>query len=150
MKTISLKIILFIFLLSSITSANASDKLGAGLIIGEPTGISIKYGNFSSGIAWSLENHFHFHIDYWLLNKTLTGPVNWFIGIGGKFQYFDNDNNKNKDDNDRLGVGVRVPVGLQYYIISNLELFGEIVPGLALIPGTGFDLDAGIGIRYYF
>lgn len=149
------KILLFMIIVLSVPamiSAKSTDRLGAGIIIGEPTGISLKYSNFPVlGIAWSVENHFHVHCDYWVHEDTLKAPVNWYVGVGGKVRLFTNDSNDRKKDSDSdIGLGFRVPVGLQYYIIEELELFGEIVPGISLFPATGFDLDAGIGIRYYF
>ncbi len=148
MKSILIKTVILIFLFSSVIYAKNLDGFGVGVIVGEPTGISIKYKDFASGIAWSIENHFHFHLDYWFYSNTLKDPVKWYIGLGGKLQYF--TNNKEKDTNGNIGIGLRVPIGLQFYIIKNLELFGEVVPGMAFIPGTDFDIDAGIGIRYYF
>ena len=128
-----------------------TDGLGLGIIVGEPTGISIKYDDLALGLAWSVKNHFHAHCDYWLHNAVLESPVNWFIGIGGKLKIFTKDSKgRGKNEDSRLGAGVRIPVGLQYYIINQLELFGELVPGISVYPSTSFDLNAGIGIRYYF
>jgi hypothetical protein len=50
-----------------------------------------------------------------------------------------------------LGVGIRVPVGLVYLFESApVDMFAELVPGLDLLPGTGFGMDAAIGVRYFF
>lgn len=137
---------------AGIGSAAQKDDLGLGIIVGEPTGVSIKYGNFPViGIAWSLDSHFHLHCDYWAYEASLKGPVNWFVGVGGKIKFFSNDNNrKDEDKNSDIGLGVRIPLGLQYYIIPKFELFGEVAPGIALIPSTDFDIDLGIGLRYHF
>ena len=43
-------------------------------------------------------------------------------------------------------IGVRVPVGLQFPFEQRWELFGELAP----VVGTGFDINFGIGIRYFF
>jgi hypothetical protein len=134
----------------------ARSDLGVGVIVGEPTGISIKYRNFPiMGIAWSIENHLHLHADYWISHRSLSGPVSWYWGVGGKITFFDKGNEgvgnlDPEDDKEYTGVGVRVPVGLQYYILPELELFAEIVPGFAFLPGTDFELEGGIGARYYF
>lgn len=64
---------------------------------------------------------------------------------------FKNDSrHRGKNDDSRVGIGIRVPFGLQYFINNNIEVFGEVVPGISLIPSTEFDVDAGIGARYYF
>jgi hypothetical protein len=42
-------------------------------------------------------------------------------------------------------------VGLSYeFDGAPLDVFLEVVPTLDLIPGTAFDLGAGLGLRYYF
>ena len=121
---------------------------GVGIIIGEPTGLSLKFGNFPVlGIAWSFENFLLVNCDYWFHNPTLSEPFFWYAGIGGKVGFGE----FKKDEGNKIGLGVRVPVGLQVFLIKNkLELFGEIVPGILLIPSTGFDIDGGIGLRYHF
>jgi len=133
------------------SQALAQKKLGAGIVIGEPTGISIRYGNFPVvGIAWSLNNHLHLHCDYWFYRDTLKKPLYWYGGLGFKFRYFTGDTNEKGRDDEKTGFGMRIPLGVQYYVIKDLELFCEIVPGISLYPSTEVDFDAGIGIRYFF
>jgi hypothetical protein len=124
---------------------------GIGIIIGEPTGISLKFGNFPVlGIAWSLGNVLHINCDYWLHNTSLSEPFLWYVGVGGKILFGEVREGKNKVEGNEFGLGARIPVGIQVYLIKNkLELFGEIVPGILLIPSTGFDIDFGIGLRYH-
>ncbi len=132
--------------------AQQPDGPGFGIIVGEPTGISIKYKNFPVlGFAWSVDNHFHMHCDYWIHHSAIDKSLNWYAGAGGKFRVFKNDSrHRGKNDDSRVGIGIRVPFGLQYFINNNIEVFGEVVPGISLIPSTEFDVDAGIGARYYF
>ena len=49
-------------------------------------------------------------------------------------------------------VGIRIPLGLDFVFSPDipLDIFGEVVPLLDLIPGTDFTLNAGLGIRYWF
>jgi hypothetical protein len=46
-------------------------------------------------------------------------------------------------------VGVRLGGGLEY-AISRFALFLEIYPVVNVIPSTDFDLEGGIGFRFYF
>ena len=120
--------------------------IGIGVILGEPTGLSLRIGNFPIlGIAWSLDNYFHFHMDWWIYSGKLAGPLDWYFGIGGKLSVFD----ANKQGG-AIGLGIRVPFGIDWFIIKPLEFFAEIVPGLALVPATGFDIDGAIGLRFHF
>jgi hypothetical protein len=134
----------------------ASADVGVGIIIGDPTGISALFNEkVALGVAWDLERHFHAHVDVWLLNRTLEPPLEWFLGVGGKFKVFTEDtggppwDEKEEPDAD-FGIGARLPIGLQWYPLPELEVFGEIAPGLQVLPATRFDVDAGIGVRYHF
>ena len=138
---------------SNYVKAESTDTngFGIGIIIGEPTGITMKYNNFPIiGIAWSFNNHFHVHCDYWFHHADVVNKLDWYIGIGLKTIFFTKDSKDKKNEDDKFGLGIRVPFGLQYFILKELELFGEIVPGISLIPATDIDFDFGIGVRYYF
>ena len=119
--------------------------VGVGVILGSPTGISALFGNrVALAAAWSLPaERIHLHADVWLLRQRLIDPVDWYLGVGGKVQLA-------SGDSDDVRAGIRIPVGLQWYVLPRLELFGEIVPGMRLIPSTDFDLDGGVGIRFPF
>lgn len=132
-------------------SAAEQSGLGAGIIIGEPTGISLKYNNFAAGIAWSVDDYFHIHCDYWFYQAGLVRQLDWYIGGGVKFRALDDHDEGGNHDDDRhsQAAGVRIPLGLRYFVVPKVELFGEIVPGIYLFPDTDFDMDGGIGVRYY-
>lgn len=151
-KTVSLLAILLCISIFYSTSSDAasSKKFGAGIILGEPTGISLKYQDFASGIAWSVQNHLHIHVDYWIFKRTLKKPVDWFVGAGVKFRYMTRDSEDRGSNDDAFGFGFRVPVGLQWFVIPDVEIFAELAPGISILPGTDFDIDGGIGARYYF
>ena len=122
--------------------------LGVGVIIGEPTGISLKQWTgsttaFDGAIAWSFsgEEAIHLHADFLKHNSSVFGaelPV--YYGLGAKLKLADD-----------AQLGIRIPVGIVYEIKSSpLDIFLEVVPGLNLIPDTDFGFDAAIGMRYFF
>jgi len=122
--------------------------IGIGIILGEPTGFSMRFLERNViGIAWSVENNFHLHYDFWVYRGTLKKPVNWYIGPGIKFFY---KLDKQNEPKDYYGLTVRFCIGLQYYPIKELEIFMELVPGIGILPSTAFDIDGGIGVRYFF
>jgi hypothetical protein len=46
---------------------------------------------------------------------------------------------------------VRIPLGVNYLLeVAPLDVFLEIVPAMRLIKDTELELDAGIGVRYFF
>jgi hypothetical protein len=142
-KNIVLLVFVIFMLAGSMNLLEA--RTGIGVIIGEPTGISIRIGNFPVlGIAWSIfDNYFHLHCDYWLANKKLDRSLYGYYGLGVKLT----GNEKGADDDMQLGA--RVPFGLRYYVAPKVELFAEVVPGMRVIPDTDFDIDGSIGVRFY-
>jgi hypothetical protein len=135
--------------------------LGLGIIAGEPTGISLKNWQSRStaidgALAWSFvgNDYIQFHGDYLSHNFSLLavekGQLPFYYGIGGRIKFVNrNDDKDNRDDKTRLGV--RIPLGLAYLFEKiTLDIFVEVVPVLDLAPETTFDLNAAIGIRYFF
>jgi hypothetical protein len=126
-------------------------KFGLGVIFGEPSGLSAKMWTtkttaFDLGLAWSFsgDGNFHIHGDY-LFHKfgvfdVSKGSLPIYIGLGARILF-----------QDDTKVGIRLPVGLEYYFDGwPLAVFGEIVPILDLAPDTKFDINGGIGLRFYF
>ena len=145
-KKILVYVFVLVFFMAVPTKTECST--GIGVIIGEPTGLSLKFNNFPIlGIAWSFDDYIHVHCDFWLNNYAVSKSVNWYFGIGGKMLIYKNGKG-NKDD--KIGLGARLPIGLQGFVLKNLEIFGEIVPGLMIVPSTDFDVDAGVGVRLHF
>jgi len=141
-------------LLVSTDAYGRKDRLGLGVIVGEPTGPSFKVwtGNntaIDGALAWSLDqnNDLHMHADYLIhdfsVAKVDKGRLPLYYGIGGRILFHDG----NQDDE----VGVRIPVGLAYlFANSPLECFFEVVPIVNLVPDTELDFNGGVGIRYFF
>lgn len=133
---------------STAQNTNAG-KTGLGVMIGEPTGITLKSWTsqntaFDVGLAWSLSGNddIYVHADHqW--HKPLEvekGSLSFFYGIGAR-AIFSND----------TFFGARIPLGLSYLAPeAPLEFYLEVAPVINLIPDTDGDADGGIGIRYYF
>jgi hypothetical protein len=148
-----MKHILQIFVIFSVVSLSASyaqKDFGIGIILGDPTGVSAKFytgsnNAFDFAAAWSFEGkgHLLFQTDYvWhsSLSNTSSGIFALYYGIGGRIIFSDDPT-----------VGFRIPIGIDYIFSSApIDIFLEIVPILDLIPSTDFDLNGGIGIRFWF
>ena len=130
----------------------AGANFGLGIIGGEPTGLSAKSWlgartAVDAAAAWSFtdEEAVHLHADYLVhffdLIDLDRGALPLYAGIGGRV--------KLGDEEDR--VGVRVPVGLAYLFPRlPLDAFLEVVPLLDLNPETELNLNAAVGVRYFF
>ena len=153
-NVVILTITILIFSSSGLHAQNNSGDLGVGFILGEPTGLSLKYwsgGNnaFDLGVAWSFgdsEANVHIHGDYLIHKFDLIdverGSLPFYYGLGARF---------NIRGNQDARVGLRIPLGLSYYFPNDpIEVFFEIVPVLDLAPSTSFSGNSGLGMRYYF
>ncbi len=135
------------------STARATGSTGIGVIIGEPTGIcAVKKisdsNSLAAALAWSLDSNssMHLHVDYLFQRNDLL-PLPFYFGIGGRVKLVE-DNNNNESD---AHIGLRIPLGVTYQFTDYpVDCFFELVPLFDLLPGTGFDLNAAIGIRYYF
>jgi len=141
--------ILISILVFSSTANAQREGLGAGVTIGVPTGISIKYwinpkNAWDAVFAWDLDkNNFYFHFDYLWHDFTRFSEKNraLYHGVGSKF--------KSEEDNNEFGL--RGVIGLDYFYHKSLfELFVELSPGILLAPKTKFEVDFGLGLRYFF
>lgn len=136
---------------------------GLGIMIGSPTGISFKQWKttlnaIDAGVAWAAGDNvaFHIHVDYLRHNDRLvegitkTGRLTTYTGLGFRLTTFHAAGRK--DDNaHELRLGVRIPLGATYLFQDfPFDAFGEVVPIINLIPGTDLDMNAAIGIRFYF
>lgn len=145
---------LFLITVLIITSpqAHAQERFSnmeAGLMIGEPTGVSFKMWRnnktaFDAGLAWSFsdDGSLHIHGDYLLHNwlEVEEGSLAFYYGIGARIRVTSNSK-----------FGARIPVGLQYLMEeSRIGFFFEIAPILNLLPDTDLDVNGGIGVRYFF
>lgn len=132
-----------LLILMLILPAAVFDDTGIGGVAGwgQPTGLSLKFNNFPViSLGWSLsEEWVEGTVDYWIINKTLDRSILFYAGGGVKVSL-----------GSTFGLSLRVPVGLQWYFLPGLELFGELVPGMAVLPETDFELSAGLGLRYHF
>jgi hypothetical protein len=151
-RNLTFTVLLFVFLFGSLAKVNSQGGFGVGIIIGEPTGLSLKSwlsgrSALDAGIAWSFvgPDAVHVHVDYLWHNFSLIhvshGKLPLYLGLGGRVRAYHDD----------VYLGARVPLGIEYIFAENrLDAFLEVVPILNLIPGTDFDINAAIGIRYFF
>lgn len=154
-------IVLFAILIT-VGGARAKEGIGIGIIVGEPTGISIKKWTdrehaIDIAAAWSFSGResLQLHADYLIHNfgvlKTdaAVGSLPVYYGIGGRVKFSDWDNQNGLNDNDAL-IGLRIPFGISYiFARSPVDLFAEIVPVLDIVPDTDFDINGAVGVRVY-
>jgi hypothetical protein len=134
------------------TSAAQEHRIGAGVMLGEPTGPSIKYflnehHAIGGGIGWSFagNNNIHIHSDYlWhnyeLLRDLGEDRVAVYYGIGGRVKF-----------GGDTRVGLRGPLGISYMLENiPIDVFAEVGPVLDFTPGLRLGLTAAVGARFWF
>lgn len=140
------------------------NDFGFGLILGDPTGLSLK-------IWTSNDNAFHLYVgssyfgkvrlggDYlWHFDSFNSSVVKLYTGLGlvvgfgngSGLWYKSHKDNFYYWDDDAVGIAARGILGLN--IIprnSPIEIFLEVAPLVGLSPNFGVNIDAAVGFRYY-
>lgn len=135
------------------TTSSEPMRLGAGVIVGEPTGPTVKYWlndtmALDGTLGWSLHDNDNIYLNADVLwhNFNLLpvsrGQAAVYFGVGPSIEF------RHEEDNR---VGVRAPVGISYRFENKpLDAFVEIAPILDVAPNLHGDLNVGIGMRYWF
>ena len=147
-----------------VPGAGANDKVfGAGVILGEPTGGTLKVFfnqlvalQFSTGILFFNRDSFLAVIDIvWhpsIIHESHVGILIWYLGVGPGFGIMVPwHKNRNNDWEPDFAFWVRVPGGVSYLFEKvPVEVFLEISPASRFYPFWDFDFFASTGARWYF
>lgn len=131
------------------------ERIGLGVVVGEPTGVSAKYWldrdtAVAGAASWSLIGNsvgvhgdylYHFHD----IIKTRDFTIPLYVGAGGRVK------SSFIGGGFPFAAGVRIPLGATYLFPRDpIDIFLEVVPGVELFPNTAPSIEGGIGIRFYF
>lgn len=165
----ALRICLLAVMLSLASRSQAqSSGFGLGIILGEPTGLSMKGWTgpttaIDGALAWNFwhGSYLHLHADYLFHNMELIhvakGKLPLYYGPGLRIEswtgedHWDRHGHWDGHDDQRADLAFRFPVGLDYLpAVTPLDVFLEVVPTLVLTPASWVEFDGGIGVRYWF
>ncbi len=135
-------------------TANAQDgRFGLGVIVVEPTGLSLKAWqsgrtamDFAAAWSFARESALHLHGDF-LIHRFSAIEVDrqnlpFYYGIGARVKMAEEGNDPR--------VGIRFPLGLNYLFGNDpLDMFVEVVPILDVAPESDVSLNASVGMRYW-
>ena len=122
---------------------------GLGILMGQPSGLRTAFSiqkslHIDCAAAWSWDDwllvfadcQFEDYISPWSLNWR------WYYGLGAYAGI----------PETRQGIfGLRIPLGVSYQVpYTSLEVFGEVVPALRLVPDTQAQLQGGVGFLVWF
>ncbi len=160
--------VLALSLLCGSARASAQPRLksfGFGLILGDPTGLTLK-GMLGSANAWdaaigsSWFGNIQIHGDYlWNIDLFSSRKAGLYMGIGGALGLGRGNGVLVKgkkgnwyyyDDEHATALGVRGVAGLNFAPFNPpVEFFVELAPLFGLTPVTGTGLQVAAGIRYF-
>ena len=152
MKKEYLITLLIALLIIPVSGLSQQRGFGAGIILGEPSGLSLKgwltqKTAIDFGLAWSFVDKvsLHIHGDYLIHSYNVFETkenIPLYYGIGGRI--------KTVADKDAR-IGLRLVGGIGYiFKDATFDLFLEVAPVLDLVPKTEASVNAGIGARYFF
>ena len=136
--------------LAGLSFGRAGD-VGVGIILGEPTGLSLKLWRgrtmaLDAGAAWSFANgdYLQIHGDILFHNFNVFNvekdKAALYYGVGARVKF-----------EDETVVSIRLPVGVSYELAkTSIEFFVEVVPMLDFVPETKVGVAGGVGFRYFF
>jgi hypothetical protein len=155
-------------------SGTGQGLLGAGVMFGEPTGLTAKYWLSSAtavqfGLAYSFGDYFEILVDHlWhfpnvgpsISDGKISSEFVPYMGVGGalfadtrssssasRSSHFFRDSTSDSS----VALGIRIPFGIEYLPRKlPLGVFLELVPGVGIVPKVFAFLQADLGIRYYF
>jgi len=149
----------------SVQLADSPSGLGIGVILGEPTGLSMIVRNqgamaTSAAMAWSVPEsklQLHGDLQFKMVNihdpnaPSMSFPLHTGIGLRLRLAGNPGADNFTGPADLPVQIGVRMPLGLSLLPDDYpLDAFIEIVPVIGIFPATNFDLDAAIGFRAFF
>jgi hypothetical protein len=148
---------------------NTGENFGAGIILGEPTGFTLKYfldpkHAIDGGLAYSFGNFFEIYSDYLYHFRGAFGSQTRFVSeltpyVGGGLALFIGGTPTTPNSNrlyfgtssGSAGFGIRIPLGIEWKSTQiPLGVFVEFAPGIGFVPATFALFQGGIGARYYF
>jgi hypothetical protein len=157
------------------TAQNQRESFGLGIILGNPSGLSLKipsgpnsinaifgYNSYRNG--WGNcdgpgpgdrdrcygDGSIYLGADYIFYNYNLIrvskGRLPLYYGPGLNATFWDAPPGE-----DGIRVGFRIAVGLEYqFATAPFDIFFEIAPGINVVPNTSGYVMAGIGTRFFF
>lgn len=142
-------LVLLLFFLAQFSHAN---ELGAGISLGNPTGLNVKRfldkkSAIDGGLGMSVGKHknLSLHGDYLLhslgaLYFNDIHPLDLYYGVGARMEFADD-----------IELGLRLPIGVSYMMENQAsDIFFELAPIWDFVSRNGLELHFLIGGRYYF
>ena len=142
-------------------AAQSDRDFGMGLIIGDPTGLSLK-GFLSPetaidgavGLELINGDDLSIHADFlWQfpIKQWPSAALDLYLGVGPVLGIHDHGRGNKEHDDGNVHIGARAPFGLAVmFNPARFDVFLEVAAKLWLVEKVHLGLDAAIGGRYWF
>ena len=136
--------------------SRATGSLGIGLVVGDPTGLTVEYYPRSPGFGQAVEvtlgldtfddSHTYVHVIWKLylaqLVRGASVDVPIYVGIGPWLA---------EGGNDDIYLGARMPFGIALdFKAAPLQVFLELALDAVLVDHFDVGVEGAVGFRYYF
>lgn len=158
-----------VFLLVALTSgvfygasraeAQAERHFGLGLIVGHPTGMSLKgYLTPDTAIDGAIGfgdtfRHIHMHADYlwhFEVQRWEASNLQLYLGVGPELEVHTHPAPAREDGRTDFFIGARAPFGFSLMFSAPFDVFAELAAGLWFVEDPRVHVDAALGARYWF
>ncbi|HEX2866570.1 MAG TPA: hypothetical protein VHO03_05990 [Ignavibacteriales bacterium] len=149
----------------SLAQGPEGKNFGFGIILGEPTGLTLKYWfNRENALTGSIGGSYfgapRINVDYlWHIDAFRSRVAMLYAGMGGAlgfgtggggFWYKEENGKFFYRSSNELGLGVRGTFGLNVIPARTpLEVFFELGALVGLAPSSGAAVDLALGLRFY-
>lgn len=151
---------------SQATLDTGPSHFGAGLQVGDPTGVSLawrptEWNAVEVGLGYDLlDGQFKSSADY-LQSVAVIDPgpsvrIPVYIGLGagvGSDLGMEMGGLRDTEEGrpDATTVAARVPIGASVLMMNApVEIFAHVIPSLLVLPERQLGVDGALGVRYYF
>ncbi len=148
MKKAIILIVLATLLVTPVFSAVQGSDIGVGLTLGYPTGLTMRYDmddfRVLGNLTWDFGSGFYIDggalfdittVDLGDIPLEINGGA--LVGLGMS--------------SSKFAASVNGVIGASYYLEEYpVEVFLNLAPGLAILPGLGFSFKGGLGALWYF
>lgn len=128
----------------------APGAVGIGFQFGDPTGVSLNFYR-ARPISWDVlagwdTNDFVLGNIHAMYEHHFTGHPDVHLQFGPGV-YAGLHNGDRVDDRFESGISGMAGIG---FLVQRVEIYGRVIPRLAIVPDTQTHVGAGVGLRYYF
>jgi hypothetical protein len=159
-KIVSLIIIVIISISNAYSHSPMNRDFGFGLVLGEPTGISLAFvvapnENLHVYAGNSYFGDAKIGADYqWYFDAFNSNIIHLYAGAGGFLGFGDGndlfDRKRDKDNVDDLGIGARGMMGINFVPRNtSVEFFLELGLDAGVVPVNLFQPTGALGFRFY-